>query len=225
MNVLIFGATGMIGQGALRECLLAPDVDRVQTVGRTATGQQHPKLRELVHADLWNYASVEAQLTGFDACFFCLGVASAGMKEADYTRITYDLTMAAATTLARLNPAMTFIFVSGTGTDGSEQGRLMWARVKGRAENAVRRLPFKAAYAFRPGLIQPLHGITSKTASYRIFYTWSWPLISVARRLFPSVIVTTEQLGRAMLNVARRGWPAPVLEQRDIARAAEARSA
>ena len=221
MNVLIFGATGMIGQGALRECLLASDVDRVQTVGRTATGQQHAKLRELVHADLWNYASVESQLTGFDACFFCLGVASAGMKEADYTRVTYDLTMAAATTLARLNPAMTFIFVSGTGTDGSEQGRLMWARVKGRAENAVRRLPFKAAYAFRPGLIQPLHGIKSKTAAYRIFYTWSWPLISVARRLFPGVIITTEHMGRAMLNVVRRGWPTPVLEQRDIARAAD----
>ncbi len=219
MKLLVFGATGMLGQGVLRECLLASDVERVQTVGRTATGQQHSKLRELVHADLWNYASVEPQLAGFDACFFCLGVASAGMSEADYTRVTYDLTLAAATTLARLNPAMTFIFVSGTGTDGSEKGRLMWARVKGRTENAVRRLPFKAAYSFRPGLIQPLHGIRSKTASYRIFYMSLAPFLSAARRWFPNAIVTTEQFGQAMLNVARRGWPTPVLEQRDIARA------
>jgi uncharacterized protein YbjT (DUF2867 family) len=225
VNVLIFGATGMIGQGVLRECLLASDVARVQTIGRTATGQQHPKLRELVHADLSNYASVESQLTGFDACFFCLGVASAGMGEADYTRVTYDLTMAAATVLARLNPTMTFIFVSGMGTDGSERGRLMWARVKGRTENAVRRLPFKAAYAFRPGFIQPLHGIRSRTRLYRIFYVWTAPLLPLARRLFPTAIVTTEQIGLAMLNVARDSWPTAVLEQRDIARASKARSA
>src|SRR5262245_54537367 len=220
MNVLLFGATGMVGQGVLRECLLAPDVERVQTVGRTPTEQRHAKLSELVHADLWNYASVEPQLENFNACFFCLGVASAGMTEADYTRVTYDLTMAAATVLARLNPTMTFIFVSGMGTDGSERGRLMWARVKGRTENALRRLPFKAAYAFRPGLIQPLHGIRSKTRAYRVFYMMSAPILPLARRLLPNTIVTTEQVGQAMLNVARRGWPAPILEQRDIAVAA-----
>jgi uncharacterized protein YbjT (DUF2867 family) len=219
VNVLLFGATGMVGQGVLRECLLAPDVERVQTVGRSATGQSHPKLRELVHGDLWNYSAVETQLTPFDACFFCLGVASAGMSEADYTRLTYDLTLAAARTLARLNPAMTFIFVSGMGTDSSEQGGLMWARVKGRTENALQRLRFKAAYAFRPGLIQPLHGITSRTPAYRLFYTAAAPLMPLARRLFPNTIVTTEQVGKAMLNVVRRGWPTPILEQRDIARA------
>ena len=170
MKVLLFGATGMVGQGVLRECLLAPDVERVQTVGRSATGQQHAKLGALVHPDLWDYSSIEPELTPFDACFFCLGVASSGLNEAEYTHLTYDLTLAAATTLARVNPAMTFIYVSGMGTDASEKGRLMWARVKGRTENAVRRLPFKAAYAFRPGVIQPLHGITSRTPSYRNFY-------------------------------------------------------
>jgi hypothetical protein len=177
-----------------------------------------------VHSDLWNYSSVETELTPFDACFFCLGVASAGMNEADYTRLTYDLTLAAATTLARLNPEMTFIFVSGMGTDSSETGRLMWARVKGRTENALQRLPFKAACAFRPGVIQPLHGITSKTPSYRMFYSVAAPLMPLARRLFPNVIVTTEQVGQAMLNVARRGWLTPILEQRDIARAAKTES-
>ena len=225
MNVLIFGATGMVGLGVLRECLRAPDVEIVRTIGRSATGQRHAKLRELVHAGLFEYSSVEPQLAPFDACFFCLGVAAAGMTEADYTRLTYDLTLAAASTLARLNPAMTFIYVSGMGTDSSEQGRLMWARVKGGTENAVRRLPFKAAYAFRPGLIQPLHGIESRTPLYRTFYRIAGPIMPLARRLFPRAIITTEQIGRAMLNVARRGWPTPVLEQRDIARAAEARSA
>jgi hypothetical protein len=208
----------------LRECLLAPDVERVQVVGRSATGQPHPRLRELVHRDLLNYAPGETQLTPFDACFFCLGVASAGMSEADYGRLTYDLTLAAATTLARLNPAMTFIYVSGMGTDSSEKGRLMWARVKGRTENALRRLPFKAAYAFRPGLIQPLHGIQSRTPLYRNFYRVAAPIMPLARRLFPNTIVTTEQVGKAMLHVARRGWPTPILEQRDIARAAAIQS-
>ncbi|HJY34950.1 MAG TPA: NAD-dependent epimerase/dehydratase family protein, partial [Vicinamibacterales bacterium] len=135
MNVLIFGATGMVGQGVLREALLDPGVTRVVTVGRRATGVQDPKLRELVHADLFHLESLEADLTGFDGGFYCLGVTSVGMSEADYTRITFDLTMAVAETLARLNPQMTFVFVSGAGADSSETGRLMWARVKGRAEN------------------------------------------------------------------------------------------
>ena len=221
MNVVLFGATGMIGQGALRECLLAADVDHVVTVGRAATGQQHAKLREIVHADLWNYSAIERELSPFDACFFCLGVASAGMSEADYTRLTYDLTVAAATTLARVNPGITFVFVSGAGSDSSERGRLMWARVKGRAENALQRLPFKAAYAFRPGIIQPLHGIESRTPLYRNLYRVTAPIMPLARRLFPQALITTEQMGRAMLNVARRGWPTPILEQRDIARASE----
>ena len=160
MNVVLFGATGMVGQGVLRECLLDQKVQTVLSIGRSATGQAHPKLRELVRKDLLDFSPIEAQLIGFDACFFCLGVSSAGMTEEAYRRVTYDITMAAAQTLARLNPAMTFIYVSGAGTDSTERGRIMWTRVKGKTENALLRLPFKAAYMFRPAAIQPLHGIT-----------------------------------------------------------------
>jgi len=216
VNVAIFGATGMIGQGVLRECLHAADVGRVVTVGRTATGIPHPKLTEIVHGDLLDLASFEPSLSGLDACFFCLGIASAGMSEADYTRITYDITMAAATTLVRLNPQMTFVFVSGAGTDSTERGRLMWARVKGRTENAVLRMPFKAAFAFRPGVVQPMHGIRSRTAAYRILYSLTAPLLPLLRRLFPNQILTTEEMGRAMLNAVRRGAPKRVLESKDI---------
>jgi uncharacterized protein YbjT (DUF2867 family) len=216
MNVLVFGATGMVGQGVLRECLLDPDVALVQTVGRTAAGVTHPKLSEIVHADLMSYASIEPRLVGFDACFFCLGVSSTGMSEADYERVTYGITMAAATTLARLNKSMTFIYVSGAGTDSSERGRIMWARVKGRTENALLRLPFKAAYMFRPGIIQPLYGIKSKTAAYRVLYSITEPLLPLLRRLMPGLILTTEQIGRAMLTAARQGTPTRVLESRDI---------
>jgi uncharacterized protein YbjT (DUF2867 family) len=191
MNVLLFGATGMVGQGVLRECLLDPDVQRVQAVGRIATGLQHPKLREVLHQDFLNYSSIEVKLSGFDACFFCLGVSSVGMTETDYQRVTYGITMGAAETLSRLNPQMTFIYVSGAGTDSSEQGRVMWARVKGKTENALLRLPFNAAYMFRPGVIEPLHGAKSKTASIRIIYALSKPLLSVLRRIFPSYILTT----------------------------------
>jgi uncharacterized protein YbjT (DUF2867 family) len=224
MNVLLFGATGMIGQGVLRECLLAPDVSVVVTIGRTPTGQHYPKLREIVHQDLWHYGPIEAQLTGFDACFFCLGVTSAGMSEADYERVTYGITMAAAETLARLNPAMTFVYVSGAGTDSSERGRLMWARVKGKTENALLRLPFKAAFMFRPGVIQPLHGIRSRTAAYRVLYALTKPLLPLLRRAMPAHILTTEEMGRAMLNLVRRGGRTHVLESRDIYAAAHATS-
>jgi uncharacterized protein YbjT (DUF2867 family) len=219
MQVLIFGATGMVGQGVLRECLLAPDVTRVVAIGRSATGVSNQKLRDLVHKDLHEYASIEQALAGFDACFFCLGITSAGMSETDYTRITYDITAAAAETLARLNPAMTFIFVSGAGTDSSERGRLMWARVKGRAENAVLGL-FKAGYAFRPGVIQPLHGIRSRTLAYNIVYTVLAPMVSLLRYLLPRYVITTEEMGRAMLNVARHGAPQRILENPAIHAAA-----
>jgi uncharacterized protein YbjT (DUF2867 family) len=216
MNILIFGATGMVGQGVLRECLLAEDVALIQTVGRTATGQEHPRLREVVHRDFLDYSAVEDELRGFDACFFCLGVSSLGMAEPEYTRRTYDFTLAAAQAMDRLNPAMTFIYVSGAGTDSSEKGRVMWARVKGRTENALRRLPFKAVYLFRPGLIQPLHGIRSRTRMSRIFYAATRPLLPVARRLWPALVLTTEVMGRAMLEAARHGAPQAVLEARDI---------
>src|SRR5580698_3602450 len=161
MNVLLFGATGMVGQGVLRECLLDSGVESVVSIGRSATGVHsasgvsNPKLREIVHADLADYSTIESQLTGFDACFFCLGISSTGLTEEQYSRITYDITLRAAETLARLNTGMTFVYVSGAGTDSSEHGRTMWARVKGRTENALLRMPFRAAYMFRPGVIQP----------------------------------------------------------------------
>jgi uncharacterized protein YbjT (DUF2867 family) len=215
MKILIFGATGMVGQGVLRECLLDPDVQQVQTIGRTSSGTQHAKLREIVHADLHDYSSIEDAMTGFDACFFCLGISSAGMDEAAYTRITYDITVEAARVLARLNPGMTFIYVSGAGTDNSEHGSVMWARVKGRTENALLRMPLKA-FMFRPGVIQPLHGIQSKTRSYRIFYSIAKPLFPLFKAIFPRQITTTEQLGRAMLTVAKKGADKHVLETQDI---------
>lgn len=216
MKVLIFGATGMVGQGVLREALAAPDVTLVQTVGRTATGVGHYKLRELVPADLYDLSAEADRLGGFDACFFCLGVSSYRMSEADYTRITYTLTMNAAELLVRLNPEMVMVFVSGSGTDATEQGRVMWARVKGKAENGLRRLPFRAVYAFRPGVIQPLHGARSKTPAYRIPYLLLSPFLPLMRRLFPATVLTTEVIGRAMLEVVRRGAPMTVLEPRDI---------
>jgi uncharacterized protein YbjT (DUF2867 family) len=216
MKVILFGATGMVGQGVLRECLADPGVERVLTVGRSATGQQHPKLQELVHPALTDYAAVEAQLTGYDACFFCLGVSSAGMSEADYRRVTYDIAVAAGRTLAARNPGMTLIFVSGTGTDSTGKGRSMWARVKGETENALLAMPFKAAYMFRPAFIQPMHGITSRTTLYRVLYKGLAPLFPVWKALFPKYVTTTEQVGRAMLQVARQGAPKRVLENADI---------
>jgi uncharacterized protein YbjT (DUF2867 family) len=216
MRILLFGATGMVGQGVLRECLRAADVELVQAIGRTPTGQHHPKLREVVHPDLLDYRAIEAELRGFDACFFCLGVSSVGLNEVDYTRLTYDLTLAAAQTLARLNPQMTFVYVSGAGTDSTERGRSMWARVKGRTENALLRLPFKAVYLFRPGIIQPLHGIRPKTAWSRVLYSGMRPLLPLLRVLLPRLVLTTEIVGQAMLAVARHGAPKAVLEARDI---------
>jgi uncharacterized protein YbjT (DUF2867 family) len=216
VNVLIFGATGMVGQGVLRECLADAEVRLVQTVGRTSGGAQTPKLREIVHQDLFHYQDIEANLSGFDACFFCLGVSSSGMKEEDYERITYGITLAAAQTLCRLNPQMTFIYISGAGTDSSERGRSMWARVKGKTENALLKLPFARAYMFRPGFIQPLDGIRSKTPSFRLMYALLKPLMPLLKMVMPNQLLDTSELGRAMLAVARQGYPQPVLEVKDI---------
>ena len=216
MNVLLFGATGMVGQGILRECLLDPGVEQVLSIVRSPSAQQHPKLRQLAHEDFFNYSTIEPQLTGFDACFFSLGVTSVGKSEAEYTRLTYDLTLAAAKTLAQLNPNMTFLYVSGAGTDSTERGRSMWARVKGKTENDLLKLPFRAAYMFRPGFIQPLHGIRSKTKLYQAFYTLLNPILPLLKSTFPQYVTTTEQLGRAMLCVARSGYPRPILESKDI---------
>jgi len=216
VRVLLFGATGMVGQGVLIECLQAADVSLVQSVGRTALDQKHAKVRDVVHEDLLDYHAIEAQLQDFDACFFCLGVTSAGKTEAEYSHLTYDIALAAAQTLARLNPQMTFVYVSGAGTDSTEKGRSMWARVKGRAENALLKLPFEAAYMFRPGVIQPMQDVRSKTSSYQIIYTISRPLLPLLRALMPSIILTTEVVGQAMLAVARRGAPKSILEAADI---------
>lgn len=216
MNVILFGATGMVGQGVLRECLLDPAVGRVLAVGRAPTGKSDVKLRELIHRDFTDFSSAEKELTGYDACFYCLGVSSAGMKEADYRRVTRDYALAAAQVLARANPGMTLVFVSGAGTDSTERGRSMWARVKGETENALLKLPFKAACMFRPAFIQPLHGITSRTPMYRALYAVIAPLVPVIRALAPKYVTTTERVGRAMLRVAREGAPRPVLESWEI---------
>ncbi|KJC58004.1 epimerase [Bradyrhizobium sp. LTSPM299] len=218
MKVILFGATGMVGQGVLRECLIDPGVTSVLAVGRSPTGQVHAKLRELVHGDFTDFSGIESEFTGYDACFFCLGVSSIGMDEARYRHLTYDITLAAATTLARLNPGMDFTYVTGRGTDSTERGSLMWARVKGKTENDLLKLPFKAAYMFRPAGIQPLHGVRSKTAWVQAIYVVASPLLSYLVRAAPKYMTTSEQLGRAMLKVVRDGYPKPVLESEDINR-------
>jgi uncharacterized protein YbjT (DUF2867 family) len=225
MKVIIFGATGMVGQGVLRECLLDPDIELVLTVGRNSTNIGNQKLREIAHADLLNYTAIEDRLSGFDACFFCLGVSSFRMDPADYARITYGYTIATATTLSRLNPAMVFTYVTGAGTDSTEHGRSRWARVKGRTENKLLSLPFKGAYMFRPGAIRPMHGITSKTKVYRIFLTLSAPIWPLVQRSFPRQITTTENIGIAMIEVAKYGWPKQILETADIYAVSENASA
>ena len=216
MNVIIFGATGMVGQGVLLECLDHLEVSGILAVGRSSCGIDHPKLQELLHQDFFDYSPIESDLTGYDACFFCLGVSAAGMSEEQYNRLTYELTLSAAGTLVRLNPSMTFCYVSGAGTDSSESGRMMWARVKGKTENHLLQLPFKAAYMFRPGYIQPMKGIRSKTKLYQTFYTFGRPLYPALKTLFPSFVTTTEKVGVAMIKVALHGYPQPLLENRDI---------
>jgi uncharacterized protein YbjT (DUF2867 family) len=206
----------MVGQGVLRECLIDPQVTGVLAVGRSTTGQRHPKLRELAQPDLFDLRTIESQLSGFDACFFCLGVSSVGMTEERYRSVTRDLTLGVAQTLAALNPQMTFIYVSGMGTDSTARGRTMWARVKGETENALLRLPFRAASMFRPAMIVPMHGIRSKTRLYRVLYAAMAPLLPFLYRRFPKYVTTTEQVGRAMIEVARHGSPKPVLENGDI---------
>jgi uncharacterized protein YbjT (DUF2867 family) len=218
MKVVLFGATGMVGQGVLRECLLDSGVETVLAVGRSSSGQRHAKLREIVHDNFLDFSSIESELTGFDACFFCLGVSSVGMSEERYRHLTYDITLAAAKTLSRLNPQMVFVYVTGRGTDSTEQGRLTWARVKGKTENDLLKLPFKAAYMFRPAGIQPLHGVRSKTAWVQAIYAVTAPLLSLLNRTSPQFMTTTEQVGRAMIKVARDGFPRPVLESEDINR-------
>ncbi|HEU5041047.1 MAG TPA: NAD-dependent epimerase/dehydratase family protein [Gemmatimonadales bacterium] len=216
MKVLLFGATGMVGSGALLECLADPRVDAVVAITRSPTGRSHPKLREVIHADFFSYGGLAEEFAAADACFFCLGVSAVGLSEADYTRLTYDLTLAAARAVVAVNPRLTFCYVSGAGTDSTERGRRMWARVKGRTENALLALPFRAAYMFRPGFIQPVKGVRSKTGWYQAVYTLAAPLSPLLRRLIPAAITTTAHVGRALIEVAVTGYPKPILHPRDI---------
>jgi uncharacterized protein YbjT (DUF2867 family) len=219
VNVLLFGATGMIGQGVLRECLLDDRVKSVIAIVRAPLSFTHPKLRELIHRDFTDFSPLSGEFEAVDACFFCLGISSAAKGEEEYRRITYEYTLAAVRALPT-NPSLTFIYVSGEGTDSTQRGRSMWARVKGRTENELLAMPFHA-YMFRPGYIQPLHGATSKTPAYRWLYlgmSWLYPLL---RRLVPKYVTTTENLGRAMLAVANRGGTGErILHSPEINRAA-----
>jgi uncharacterized protein YbjT (DUF2867 family) len=214
MKVLLFGATGMVGQGVLRECLLDESVQSVLSVGRSITGQQQEKLSELKLNDFMNLTTIEELLKGYDACFFCLGVSAVGMSEENYRKISYDFILSVAQTLVKLNPNMTFIYVSGTGTDSSEKGRIMWARVKGKTENELLKLPFKAVFMFRPGVILPLYGVKSKTKLYRVMYQVLRPIYPFLRKL--KSVTTTEQVGRAMIHVTKYGYQKPFLENSDI---------
>jgi len=216
VRVVIFGATGMVGSGVLLECLDDARVESVLVVGRNATGVHHPKVTEIVHGDFFSFDSLKARFGDRDACFFCLGVSSVGMKEADYHRLTYDLTLAAARVLVAANPAMTFCYVTGQNTDSTEQGSSMWARVKGKTENALLRLGFKSAYMVRPGYIQPLRGARSKTGWYQAFYNVLGPFYPVFRLVFPRYVTNTAELGRVMLELAANGYERPIIETPDI---------
>ena len=215
MNVLLFGATGMVGDGVLIDCLADSRVDTVLAVTRSPIGITHKKLRELRRKDFFDYRDLAREFEKIDACFFCLGVSSVGMKEKDYYHLTYDLTLSAAHALAGVRPNATFCYVSGEGTDSTERGRSMWARVKGKTENALLALPLEA-YMFRPGFIRPRPGMRSKTRLYRLIYAVLGPLYPLIYRLAPGHMTTSENLGRAMIAVAVRGYDKRVLENWDI---------
>ena len=218
MNVILFGGTGMVGQGVLRECVEDGGVERIVLVVRKPTGVASPKVVELVHEDFFDWSGVEEQFEGFDACFFCLGVSSVGMKEAEYRRTTYDLTLSVAKMLERVGSVKTFEYISGASTNAD--GRQMWARVKGETENALMAMSFAQVYCFRPGYIQPLHGVRSKVGWYNGIYaglSWAYPML---RRVAPKFVTSTEELGRAMIAVARNGYPKRVVEMADIHAAA-----
>lgn len=214
MNVMIFGATGMVGQSVLRECLLSSEVQRIVTIVRKRTNLRHAKLQEEELENVAELSSVEYLISDCDVCFFCLGVSSMGMNEDKYKKVTYDLTLSAAKTMVKINPQMTFIYISGSGTDSTEKGRVMWARVKGRTENDLLRLPFKAAYMFRPGIIIPIHGVKSKTKLYQAIYHLLRPFYPVLMNL--RSVITSEQLGIAMIKVAKDGYIHHILESVDI---------
>ena len=217
MNAVIFGATGMVGKGVLLECLDDARVEHVLLVSRHPIDVSHPKIREIVHADFTAFENLTPAFADIDACFYCLGVTAVGLSEGQYHHLTYDLTLAAATALASASAGrLTFCYVSGEGTDSTEHGGTMWARVKGKTENALLRLPFKAAFMFRPGYIQPLRGIRSKTRWYQALYDVIGPFYPIVRRLFPKYVTTTTDIGRAMIHVAVSGWSRQILSSGDI---------
>jgi uncharacterized protein YbjT (DUF2867 family) len=210
IKVIVTGATGMVGEGVLHECLLHTDVAQVLVINRKPCGVSHPKLKEIIHADFYNLSSIENQLAGYNACFFCLGVSSVGMKEADYYKLTYTLTLHVAEVLSRQNTAMTFCYISGAHTDSTEKGSSMWARIKGKTENDLIKLPFKKTYNFRPGIIEPTKGLKNTLGFYK-YLGWLIPVI----RIFTTV-VTLKQIGLAMINAAGKGYEKQILETKDI---------
>jgi uncharacterized protein YbjT (DUF2867 family) len=218
IRAIITGATGMVGEGVLHECLRHPEVEQVLIINRKPSGESHPKLKEIIHPDFFNLSAIEGQLQNYNACFFCLGVSSVGMKEAEYHRLTYDLTMHMAQTLARLNPQMVFCYVSGAGTDSTERGRSMWARVKGKTENHLRQLPFRETYMFRPGYLHPTPGLKN-TKKYYAAFSWLYPIL---RRFLGKYASTLQELSLAMINAATKGYEKPVLEVEDIVKLAKA---
>ena len=212
IKVVITGATGMVGEGVLHECLNHPDVESVLVINRKPCDVQHEKLKEIIHANFYDLSSIESELSGYNTCFFCLGVSSLGMKEDAYKHITYDLTMYVANTLLKLNLDMIFCYISGSGTDSSEQGLLAWARIKGETENDLLKLGFKSAYMFRPGYIQPIKGLKNTYKIYRVFS----PLYPVWKTLFSKFVCTLEDLGLAMINAVTKDYSKSVLECPDI---------
>ena len=216
LKIIITGATGMIGKGVLLECLDHPDISEVLVIGRNPVGIQHARLKEWIHPDFNDFSILKNKLNGYDACFYCLGISSAGMKENEYNNITYSYTLSLAKTLIEINPGMTFNYVSGEGTDSSEKGRMMWARIKGKTENELTRLGFKQAFMFRPGLIIPKRGIRSRTRSYRFFYDYFMWLIKIIKTIAPKAVVDTSQIGLAMINSVLKGYSAIVLKPADI---------
>jgi uncharacterized protein YbjT (DUF2867 family) len=217
IKAIVTGATGMVGEGVLLECLSNPDVEQILVINRKPGGVSHPKLREIVHADFFNLAPIAQQLTGYDACFFCLGVSSVGMDEAQYRRITHDLTLNVGQLLARSNPEMTFCYLTGAGTDSSEQGRLAWARVKGATENALMRL-FKRSYMFRPAFMKASPGQKNLKSSYKLF-AWVYP---IGRALYPAGFCTLQEVGQAMIKAATKGYAKQILDVKDIVELAKA---
>jgi uncharacterized protein YbjT (DUF2867 family) len=212
IKVIITGATGMVGEGVLHECLQHADVEAVLVINRKPCDVIHPKLKEIIHSDFYNLSAIEAQLSGYNACFFCLGVSSIGMSEEEFHKPTYVLTLHVASTLSRLNPDMTFCYVSGSGTDSTEKGKQMWARVKGKTENDLMKLPFKRVYNFRPGFMKPTPGLKNTLSFYK-YINWLYPVL---RNIFPNYATTLKEVGLAMIHAVTKGYPKQIVEVKDI---------